>query len=49
MFLILKPHILPAVQTKIHHLWLDITDVIKTLEEIGENQVTLKPCFRIIK
>ena len=27
----------------------NITDVVKALEEIEENLVTLKPCFRVIK
>ena len=27
----------------------NITDVVKALEEIEENLVTWKPCFRVIK
>ena len=34
------PHILLVMQMITHHLWLEITeDVIKALEEIGENVV----------
>ena len=38
MFMILKVTYLLVMQMIAHHLWLEITaDVIKTLEEIGEN------------